>query len=114
MKKAGVAGILFLYASYAVADPVVDAYDSAYASGRVALSMQKACEASVQKGDFKPCEKAKKAYAIYQERSMNFLASVKPAELFQHVTPQQMDVLVDLNKEIGRSLDYVDAYFDVR
>lgn len=113
MKKIAAAS-LCLFASMAQADPVVEAYDSAFAAGRVALSMQKQCEASIQKNDLGPCEKAKKAHAVYRTKSKQFIDSVKPADLFMHVTPRQMDDITALNKEIGASLDYVNAYMDAQ
>lgn len=113
MKKIAVA-TLCLVASIAHADPVVDAYDAAFAAGRVALDMQKKCEIAVQKSDLAPCEKAKKAQAIYQKRSKEFIASVKPTELFDHVTPKQMDDINKINQEISASLDYVNAYMDTQ
>ncbi|MGO0683501.1 hypothetical protein [Pseudomonas fulva] len=94
----------------AVADEARDAYQEAYTSAQGALAIQLECEQSVKKGDMAPCKKAEKAYDEFKAKSSKFLASVKPEDLFQHVTPEEMSGLTQANTQIGESMDRTTAY----
>lgn len=94
----------------AIADEAREAYQQAYTSAQGALALQLKCEESVRQGDMAPCEKAEKAYDEFKAKSSKFLASVKPEELFQHVTPEEMSGLTQANTQIGESMDRTTAY----
>jgi hypothetical protein len=113
MKKIYVitAGAFFCSAAIA-ADPVTTAYDEAFASARVTLDLQKECEASVKKNDIGPCKTALKAYENFRAKAKKFTASVDSKDLFNHVTPQQMENLTAMNQKIGESMDYVNQYLE--
>ena len=103
-----------LFSAECMADDVRNAYDQAFASGRVSLDMQKECQESAKKNDLEPCISARSAYENFQTKSRAFMASVDPKDLFNHVTPKQMDDLTLLNQKIGESMDYVSEYLDVK
>lgn len=107
-----VAGALFFCTAAMAADAVKAAYDEAFASARVTLDLQKECEASVKKDDIGPCKRAMKAYENFRAKAKKFTSSVDPKDLFNHVTPQQMDSLTAMNQKIGESMDYVNQYLE--
>ena len=98
--------VLFI-SSAAMADAVSDAYDNAYASGQAAFDLQKKCEASSQEMKLKSCKLAEDSYDKFQALARSFMSSVEPKDLFNHVTPEQMNDLTSLNRRIGESMDRV-------
>jgi hypothetical protein len=114
MHKALLLSSVLVFSQATRADDVSEAYDQALAAGKVALTMQKQCELSVQKSDLAPCKSAQKAYGLYDKKSRAFMSSVNPPDLFNHVTPAQMDEINRVAKELGASMDYVNAYLDTK
>lgn len=98
----------------AFADAVQDAYQDAYASAQNTLTLHKMCEDSIKREDMAPCRDAQKSYDEFKAKSGAFLASVKPEELFQHVTPKQMSDITSLNNQIGESMDNITSYLSKR
>lgn len=101
--------LVLLISSVAMADNVSDAYNKAYASGQVALDLQKKCETSTQEMKLKSCKLAEASYDKYQILARSFMSSVEPKDLFNHVTPEQMNDLTSLNRKIGESMDKVSS-----
>lgn len=113
MKRIVACAVAVFFCASAMADAVSAAYDEAFASARVALDMQKECELSVKKNDLAPCKNASKAYENFRTKAQQFTSSVDPKDLFNHVTPQQMDSLTAMNQKISESMDYVAEYLEV-
>jgi hypothetical protein len=110
MKRIALAFAALVFSSVALADPVVEAYDEAYAAATVALEMHKVCEKALRKKDLKPCNASSKANGIYLEKMQSFLASVEPKDFFLHVTREQDARLSSVSKQINASLDSQYAY----
>lgn len=114
MKRIAVSAAAVLFCASAWADPVTSAYDEAFASARVALKLHKDCEVSLEREDMNPCQSAKNAYTLYKQKADIFLASVKPEDLFLHVTHKQMEDLTLVNNQLGQSMDYISAYLEAK
>ncbi|MNH08496.1 hypothetical protein D3C81_344750 [compost metagenome] len=114
MKKLSTIILTFALCSSAFADVVQDAYQEAYASAQSTLALHKQCEDSIKREDMEPCREAQSSYNEFKAKSGAFLASVKPEELFQHVTPKQMSDITSLNNQIGESMDSITSYLSKR
>lgn len=110
MKHIALAFALLVFSSFALADPVVEAYDEAYAAAKVALEMHKTCEKALRNKVLKPCNASSKANDIYLEKMQSFLASVEPKDFFLHITQEQSAELSTVSKQINTSLDNQQAY----
>lgn len=114
MRKCATLLIAMSICGTAFADDVRDAYQEVYASAVSTLDLHRKCEYSLRRNEMKPCTDAQKAYEDFKEKSTAFLSSVKPEDLFQHVTPDEMNQLTSLNNQIGESMDNVSAYLGKR
>lgn len=110
MKRIALVFAVLVFSAGAHADPVVEAYDEAYAAATVALDMHKVCERALRKKDLKPCNDSGKANDAYTGKLQSFLASVEPKDLFLHITREQDDRLLSVIQQINSSLDSQYAY----
>ncbi|SDT52851.1 hypothetical protein [Pseudomonas prosekii] len=102
------------FSSLALADPVVDAFDAALASAKTTITLQRACEVSIQSSDVKPCMEASTAHEDYERKTRHMLSIIGPPPdgLYQHVRPEQGAELVNLANEIKASMDMLVKYTD--
>lgn len=107
---------LFVFSSFALADPVSDSFSALLGSARAAADQGELCIKELKRTqDTKQCRIFSKAHDLYRERLKGMKLSLEnskegPEAAASKISDEDWQALKREGKKIGLVIDYVESY----